>query len=176
MVTQDVAITRDVVIVGRIGAAYGVRGWLHVSSFTEPPENLLSYSPWLINQGAAWKPLEPVVVKTHGRGFVAHFREVDNREQAQALGATDVAIYRDDLPGLDDDDEFYWRDLVGLDVVNVDGSNIGTVSYLLETGAHDVLVIQCLVNEAGDTEVLIPFTAQFVQSVDIQAGRLEVDW
>ena len=64
MVTQDVAITRDVVIVGRIGAAYGVRGWVHVSSFTEPPENLLSYSPWLINQGAAEKENRDIILQS----------------------------------------------------------------------------------------------------------------
>ena len=176
MATEDVVPTEDVVIVGRIGAAYGVRGWVHVSSFTEPPENLLSYSNWLIDQGTAWKPLEPVVVKPHGRGFVAQFLGVDSRELAQALSATDVGIHRDELPGLDDDNEFYWRDLVGLNVVNADGSAIGIVSYLLETGAHDVLVIPSPVDEEGDAEVLIPFTAQFVRSVNIQAGRLEVDW
>ena len=168
-------LTDDVVIVGRIGAAYGVRGWVHIDSFTEPPENLLSYAPWLIAQGARWKPFTPVVVKPHGRGFVAQFAEVDNREQAHALRATELAVHRDALPGLDDD-EFYWRDLVGLEVVNADGRHLGVVSYLLETGAHDVLVIHGGKGEADDTEVLIPFTAQFIRSVNIVAGRLEVDW
>ncbi len=166
-------ITEDVVIVGRIGGAYGVRGWVHVNSYTEPPENLLSYSPWLITKGADWKPFKPVVVKPHGRGFVARFAEINNREQAQALSATDLGIYRDALPGLDDDDEFYWRDLIGLKVVNGDGRNLGSVSHLLETGAHDVLVI---VDGESGAEVLIPFTAQFVRSVDLATGRLEVDW
>ena len=171
-------ITEDVVIVGRIGGAYGVRGWVHVNSFTEPPENLLNYSPWLIAKGTDWKPFKPIVVKPHGRGFVAQFAEINNREQAQALCATDLGIARDALPGLDDEHEFYWRDLIGLKVVNADGRNLGSVSYLLETGPHDVLVI--LDGERGDgesgAEVLIPFTAQFVHSVDIVARRLEVDW
>ena len=165
----------DVVIVGRIGGAYGVRGWVHVSSFTEPPENLLNYSPWLIAEGATWEPFTPVVVKPHGQGFVAQFAEVDNREMAQALSARDLGTYRKAFPDLDDD-EFYWRDLVGLRVVNADGSHLGTVSHLLETGAHDVLVIHGGVSSEGETDVLIPFTARFVQSVDLKAGRLEVDW
>ena len=174
-------VTDDVVIVGRIGAAYGVRGWVHVNSFTEPPENLLTYSPWLIAKGVEWKPVQPVVVKPHGRGFVAQFAEVNNREQAQALNATDLGIYRDALPNLDGEDEYYWRDLIGLEVVGSDGRSLGTVSYLLETPAHDVLVIRGSVSDVSvggpeDEEVLIPFTARFIRSVNILAGRLEVDW
>ncbi|MCZ6618632.1 MAG: ribosome maturation factor RimM [Gammaproteobacteria bacterium] len=168
--------TDDVVIVGRIGGAFGVRGWVHINSFTEPPENILGYSPWLIARGSQWEPLRPVVVKPHGQGFIARFEEVGNREQAQALSAIDLGIYRDTLPALDDDDEYYWRDLVGLDVVNVDGSDLGKVSYLLETGAHDVLVIHGGTSARGNAETLIPFSARFVRSVDIHAGRLEVDW
>ncbi len=172
----------DVVIVGRIGGAYGVRGWVHINSFTDPPENLLSYSPWLIAKDDGWQPLEPVIVKPHGQAFVAQFAHIDNRDQAQALNATDLGIHRQILPGLADEDEFYWRDLIGLEVKNTDGQTIGTVSHLFETPAHDVLVVRgTQKTDAGEDnpgirEVLIPFTAQFIMSVDIKATCLIVDW
>ena len=85
-------------------------------------------------------------------------------------------MHRDVLPGLDDEDEFYWRDLIGLEVVNVDGCSMGVVSHLLETPAHDVLVIAASPNSDSSGEILIPFTAQFVRSVDLSTTRLVVDW
>lgn len=157
------------VVIGRLGAAYGVGGALRVTSFTEPPENLQRYRPWLLGRGGRFAEVEVAGVRVHGQGFVARIAGVDDREQAQALAGTLIAVPRASLPALSED-EYYWRDLIGLRVEDVSGRDYGRVVRLIDTGAHDVLAIG-----AGE-EILIPFTAQFVVEVDLDGGRILVDW
>jgi len=165
----------DVVVVGRIGAPHGVRGWVRINSFTEPPGNLREYRPWLIETASGWSSRHPAEIKPHKQGFVARFAEVDDRDAAAALSGKHVAIERAQLPRLTQD-EFYWRDLEGLAVWNR-GVEIGVVDHLIDTGANPVLVVHS--DGPGDGtagQTLIPFVDQFVIAVDLAAARIDVSW
>ena len=158
------------VLVGRIGAAYGIHGWVRVRSFTEPEQNIGRYRPWRLSRGGEVRDVDVVEVKPHGKGLVARLKEVGDRNAAGALTGMDVLVCRDrfDPPA---DGEYYWDDLIGLQVSTVDGRALGEVVRLLATGANDVLVVR------GDRQRLIPFVpGSAVVSVDLDAGRILVDW
>lgn len=157
-------------MIGRLGAAHGVAGAMHVTSFTEPPDNIAHYRPWLLGEGACFRPVQVQSVKPHGKGFVAQLAGITDREQAQALTGSLIAVARQSLPALPPGEEYYWRDLIGLAVVDGAGRDYGTVVQMLDTGVHDVLVI------AGERETLIPFVAEFVLEVDLAGRRILVAW
>jgi len=177
--TDTVPTQMQYVVVGKIGAPYGVRGWVKLYSFTEPSDNLLDYDPWytypINNKTPAtgdngWIIAPVTEAKTHGKGFVAKFKGADDREAAARLTGQEIAIRRDQLPPTADG-EYYWSDLQGLAVLTVDGVSLGVVDHLLETGANDVLVVK------GDRERLIPYVlGPIVKAVDLDAGTLQVDW
>lgn len=160
-----------VVVVGRITAVFGVRGEVRVHSLTDPPENLCEYRPWMLADSAGvWGECEPMGVRGHGRGLIARFKGVDDRDAAQALVGRDVAVRRSELPPTEAG-EHYWIDLIGLRVVTTEGCELGAVSHLMETGANDVLVVQ------GDRERLIPYLpGQVVMEVRTQDRCIVVDW
>jgi len=172
------------VIVGRIAGAFGVLGWVRVVSFTEPPENLLDYRPWLLGGDGAWQTVMPAACRPHAGAFVAQLREITNRDEAQALSGRLIGVPRSVLPALDEDEEFYWRDLIGLEVLDQQGQHRGHVEQLLSTGAHDVLVIVTDAEAAGGdggaggraAPLLVPFLRRFVPEVDLACRRLVIDW
>ena len=156
--------------VGRINGLFGTRGWVKVFSHTRPRENLLTYNPWYLHSDGEWQPFDVVEARQHHGGVIARFAGIDDRDQAATLVRRDVAITREQLGPAPVDDVF-WADLIGLRVVNSDGQELGRVSGLLETGAHDVLRID------GAREYLIPFVRKvYVVAVDVPGGELRVDW
>jgi len=156
-------------VIGRIVGVWGVKGWVRVYSYTRPASAIFDYQPWQINDLGEVEVREQRVV---GRRLVALLGDIDTVEQAQSLLERDIRVARASLPR-PRPGEFYWNDLVGLSVFNRQGECLGRVAGLLETGAHDVLDIR---PERGDA-VLIPFVRDhFVRSVDLDAGRIEVDW
>lgn len=170
------------VVLGRVSGLFGVRGWVKVFSHTRPVSNLTTYDRWFLNvdeQGRhdAWRPFRVVVAKPHGKTLIAQLadgadRVVDDRDVAATLIGADIAVARADMPVLADG-EFYWRDLLGLDVVNRAQERLGRVSSMMETGANDVLVIQ---SEDGG-ELLIPFVmGAIVDGVDLSNNVITVDW
>lgn len=154
---------------GRVTAPYAVRGWIKVQPFTEFVDNLLDYPVWQVGKAGRWKAYELLEAKVHGQFLLVQLKGVDDRNAAEAMQGLEVAVARTELPPAEDD-EFYWDDLIGLDVVNLAGESLGKVEGLLETGAHDVLKV------VGDRERLIPFKAPIVGKVDLATGRIEVDW
>ncbi len=172
----------DVVIIGRIRGPYGIQGWVHVQAFTEPKENLKSYRPWLLaapgagSEGpekADWRPVDVSRVRPHKQDFVARLDGVVERNGAEALKGSWIGVRAEQLPPAADD-EYYWRDLIGATVVNGDGERLGEVCDLLETGAHDVLVIETA--SADQEALLIPFHDQYLLEVDVAGRRIRVDW
>ena len=158
------------VVLGRISGFFGVRGWVKVYSYTEPREAVLSYKRWLLSKNGEWQAATVAEGKRHGKTVIARFEGVDDRDQAADLIGRDIGVPRDELPETDAG-QYYWSDLEGLRVVRKDGSVIGEVSYLLETGANDVMVIN------GEREHLVPFVKdEVVLDVDIAAGVIRVDW
>ena len=157
-------------MLGRISGVFGVRGWVKVFSYTEPREAVLDYGRWLVGKQGQWQSTTLAEGKRHGKTVVARIDGCDDREQAAALVGNEIAVPREELPAAEEG-HYYWSDLEGLRVLRSDGSELGMLDYLLETGAHDVMVIK------GDRERLIPFVKdEVVVDVDLEAGVITVDW
>lgn len=158
------------VVVGEVSGVFGVRGWIRVWSYTEPRENILSLTPWYLGDAGSWTPHRLREGKSHAKGVVAHLAGCDDRDQAMALMGWKIAVRRDQLPP-PAPDEFYWADLEGLRVVNLEDRDLGEVDHLFSTGANDVLVVQ------GDRERLIPFVwDEVIKEVAFEERRIRVDW
>lgn len=158
---------------GRINAPFGVKGWVKIQPFTETLDALLDYPDWQIGKGSQWRDIKVEEAALHGDFIVAKLAGCNDRDAAFALRGQEIAVDREALPDAEEG-EYYWEDLIGLTVVNREGVELGRVSKLLETGAHDVLVITGE-KEAGK-EILIPFVAVYVLNVDLAQRRIEVDW
>lgn len=157
------------VVIGRVSGAWGVQGWIKLQSYTEQPEDIFRYQPWILRRGGRSREVRVVQGKRHSTGLVARLQDVDDRDQARQWVGHDILVARDQLPVLPQG-EYYWEQLTGLEAVTRDGTALGRVVSLLETGANDVLVVQ------GERERLIPFTPQVVLGVDLQAGCIRLDW
>ncbi|MBI3774705.1 MAG: ribosome maturation factor RimM [Gammaproteobacteria bacterium] len=160
----------DFVVVGKITGVFGVRGGLKVYSYTEPHANILNYSPWYLITGGARVTREVRNGHAKGKGVVAFLTGCTDRDAAEALVHSEVAVLRSQLPPAEEG-EYYWSDLIGLHVVTVNGVALGQVTQLFETGANDVLVVQ------GERERMIPYLPQqVVRAVDLARGEIVVDW
>lgn len=159
------------VTVGRIVGAWGVKGWVRVRSFTDPPDNIAGFPAWTLCREGRESQLRLEEGRLHGRGqIVAKLESIADRDAAAALAGSDVAVARSDLEPCRDG-EYYWADLEGLEVVAVDGQSFGRIDHLLRTGSNDVIVVR------GERERLIPFIdGDVIKSVDIVGGRVVVDW
>ena len=161
---------------GRILGAFGIKGWVKVFSDTDPRENLLDYTPWYLWRNGQWQAVEVAEMQVHSKGIVVRLRGVDDRNVAEALAGIDIGVATANLPALSEG-EFYWRDLIGLQVVNVEGVLLGVVDHLLETGANDVMVVKPCDSSVDETQRLVPWVrGQVVQRVDLDAKRITVDW
>jgi len=158
------------IVVGKVVGPYGVKGWLKVVSFTDPTDNLLGYRPWQFARDGRFALVDLEGARRHGSAFVAKVRGVDDRAGAQALANFEIAVDARALPALPAN-EFYWKDLIGMNVVAPDGARLGCVVELIETGANDVLVVE---SDAGRR--LIPFIEAVIGDVDVAARQLVADW
>lgn len=158
------------VTLGRVAGVYGVQGWLKIHSHTEPRENIIAFERWVLRLHDEEREVLVEDGRLQGKNVIAKLAEVDDRDQARALIGAAIAVHRDALPTLEAG-EFYWADLKGLEVRTLAGQSMGRVDHLLETGAHDVLVIE------SDPQRLIPFVLdKTVREVDLEAGVIVVDW
>lgn len=164
------------IVVGRIGAVYGVKGWLKVQSFTDDPESIFEYSPWLLSQKTECE-MKVVEWRRHNNGLIARLEGISDRDEAARLTGADICITADELPALADD-EFYWRDLIGMRVVNTNGYDMGVVEQIMPTASNDVLVVKANSNDGfGKSERLIPFIqSEYVTAVDKEAKQIQVEW
>ena len=170
---------------GKIGAAYGIKGWVRLFSYTDPPENLLGIrhfylgpaeTPGNRSAGTETEQVEIDDCKPQGRHFVGHIRGCDDRDQARHYTGRELQVTTASLPDLAEN-SYYWYQLQGLQVVNLQNEVLGRVDHLLETGANDVLVIKPTEASIDDEERLIPWLQdQVVRKVDLAAGLLQVDW
>lgn len=154
---------------GHVGVPFGVRGWVKVHAHTQLSDSLLDYPVWWLGLNGQWRECEVLGCEEHTKTLVAHLAGSNDREAAIALRGSEIAVPRKSLPP-PAENEYYWADLIGLKVVNVEQQELGRVAELLETGANDVLVVQ------GERERLIPFVAQVVLEVDLLVGTIRVDW
>lgn len=158
------------IVIGRFVGVYGIRGWLKLESYAEPREKIFDYSPWWLQSGGNWREVSVAEGRPHGKGLVARLDGIEDRDQAAALTGVDIALKREQLPALPEQ-EYYWSDLIGLRVVTTDGTGLGEVSNLIETGANDVLIVR------GERERLVPYIRdRVVTRIDLEGGVIEVDW
>ncbi len=161
-------------VIGRLLAPHGVRGWIKFRSYTENPADCFDFSPWTVRTvhlpPPAERELEVLESRAQGDVFILKLAGIDDRDQAQRLSGSDVSVPADVLPVLDDS-EFYWRELIGMSVSTIDGHSLGEVSDVMDNGAHDVLVVR-----HQDRERLIPFLAPYLQTVERSTRTIVVDW
>lgn len=163
------------IVMGRIVAPFGVKGWVKIHPFGDDPLAWGEMPQWWLAADAeapesAWQPVQLAGLREHGAGFIATFEGCSDRTAAEALQGRYIGAPREAMPA-PDEDEYYWGDLIGLAVVNQAGESLGSVEALLSTGAHDVLQVR-----DGDDERLIPFVAAYVLDVDLPARTIRVEW
>jgi 16S rRNA processing protein RimM len=160
------------VIIGKCGRPYGVRGWMHVQSFTAEPQNILLYKNWtLILPSGDNRPVQLDGLRAHGNHFVAKIKGTESPEAAKLLGLAQIAIAQSDLPSLEKG-EHYWAELTGLKAILPNGSELGIVDSLFETGANDVIVV----TTPGKQEILVPYIDSVVLEIDTKQGTITLDW
>jgi 16S rRNA processing protein RimM len=155
---------------GRVTAPYGVKGWVKVTPSTARPDALGRHAKWWVGRNDGWSELEVAESKVHGAILVARLAGCADRDAAARLRGCEIAVPRSALAETGPE-EYYWADLVGLDVVDEQGRSLGRVSGLFSNGAHDVMRVG-----EGKTERLVPFVAAVVRNVDLGGGRIVVDW
>lgn len=154
-----------------MSGVFGIKGWVKVYSFTDPRENILQYSPWYLQKNNRIQEIKLLGGRRQGSLVVAELQNIIDRDHAAELMGSEILIRRQQLPR-PEVGEYYWADLIGLDVQNQEGYKLGKVDHLLETGANDVLVVV-----DGDVERLIPFLQQStVLKIDLDDRVITVDW
>ena len=159
------------VVMGRIVAAQGLLGWVKVQAFTEHLDTLIDYDFWQVgNDSHPWREIKVQECKLHTKVLVAKLDGINDRTAAENCKGLLIAVPRSSLPK-EGDDEYYWSDLIGLSVVNLEGEHLGVVDNMLDMGANDIL---CVRSDKG--EILIPFLAHVVQQVILDEKIIRVDW
>lgn len=163
----------DWVIVGRFGRAHGIKGFILVNSYTDPRTNILDYDGWQVYFDKTWQPVQLLNVEIHDKHILVKVKGFSERELAMTLTNCDIRVPKDQLPTLKKD-EFYWHDLIGLQVINQEGKPFGQVTEILPTGSNDVLVIQ---GETDSKPYLIPYLlGQFIIDINLEIKQIIVDW
>ena len=170
MVTADSAASEEHVLLGEVHGVFGVRGWIKVRSFTRPTSGLFEYPRLSFGRGSAEFDFRLKNFRPDGDNFIVQLAGLATRESAEALVGMRITVPISALPRLNDG-SFYWRDLIGLRVINLERQELGVVISLLETGSADVLVVD------GERQRLIPFVlGRYIQNVDLKNQIMTVDW
>ena len=158
-----------VVVLGRVTGAFGVRGWLKIESYTDPPDNILRYAGLLIGRAGEWTPIEVEDGRVTGKGVLGKFKGLDTPEAARTLVGAEIGLKRSGLPPLKPG-EYYWSDLEGLDAESPTGEKLGRVDHFRSTPAGTMIVVR------GERELWVPFVKERIVKVDLAAGRIVLDW
>ncbi len=159
----------DLIEIGHILGAHGIKGQVKVFSLTSPRDNIVNYDPWLIQHKG--RNLQFAVKGgKQGKNVVVSLEGIDDRNQALDMVGARIFIHQSQLPALDQGD-YYWSQLCGLAVINTEGEDFGVIDHMLETGANDVMVVQ------GERERLIPYVMdEVVKNIDLDKQQIIVDW
>jgi 16S rRNA processing protein RimM len=157
------------VVLGQVGASFGVQGWVRIHSYTDPPENILDLGPWQMGREGEWREVEIEDGRVTAKGVLAKFAGVDTPEDARLITGAQIAVGRQELPPAAPG-EYYWSDLEGLEAVGQGGQPLGRIEEFRKTPAGAVVVIK------GEREHWIPFVRERIVAVDLQAGRVVFDW
>jgi len=157
------------VSLGRITGVFGVKGWVKVESHTRPRQAIFEYSPWGLGLKTGWEQRAVLASEVHNKSLVAKLEGLADRDLARELIGSEIAVPRDRLPA-PLNGEYYWIDLIGCSVVNLENQELGKVTGMMETGANDVMIVK------GEQERLVPYTDQAVKEVDLDRAVIKVDW
>ena len=173
--------------VGEITGHFGVKGWVKIRSYTRPIEQIFEYPEWYLSESetvrsrsnwvvpARLGPLKLRSWQARGKNLIACFCDIECRNDTEDYIGKVIEIPERALPELDQG-EFYWSQLIGLEVFNTEGVHLGRVDHLVETGANDVLVLTESDKKSGLIERLVPWTEQVVVCVELAKGKMVVDW
>jgi len=171
VVTPEMVIP-EMVIMGRIIGAQGILGWVKIKTYTEFAENLADYKTWWLgNDDGKWQKISVETFAVQSKGLIAKFPGCEDRTAAERYRGLLIAIPRNLLPP-QPEGEYYWSDLIGLDVENIAGECLGVVESLMDTGANHVLCVRM----ANKKELLIPFIASAIKQVSLADKKICVDW
>jgi 16S rRNA processing protein RimM len=163
------------IIVGRLGRAHGVRGWLHLNSYTTPKENLQQLRPWQIEKDGRWQVIEPETILQHCQKPIVKLPHCDDRDTAADFTNCPIAILRSQLPK-PNINEYYWSDLEGLTVINRNNIKLGKIINLFSTGANDVMTVEEIDALGKKQQRLIPYIKHVIDEVNLQEKVIRVDW
>lgn len=167
----------EILIIGKIGAPYGVKGWVKINSFTQDKDSIFEYAPWTLTSGQSnSQKIKVDQWRYHSKNLVAKLDGIDSRDDAELIKNAEISIGSSQLPELEND--YYWKDLIGMQVVNKQGYNMGEIKDMFETGANDVMLVKAKINDAfGQKERLLPFLYDaVVLNVDKDGKTITVDW
>jgi 16S rRNA processing protein RimM len=170
-------IPEDLVQVGYVAGAYGINGWVRIRPHSADADALLHAKTWWLDKPEL-RDVDMLQARMHSGDVVAQLVGVVGRDAAEALKGATVQIPRSRFPALSDN-EFYWLDLIGLAVENLQAEQLGRVVGLMDNGAHPILRVALPTVEDADKtspELLIPFVDQFIKTVDQAAKKITVDW
>ncbi|MEM7364054.1 MAG: ribosome maturation factor RimM, partial [Pseudomonadota bacterium] len=171
------------VIVGRLGGAYGVKGWIRLTSYTNPSEQILNYQPWRLVRRShgnhvieiSKSEVEVEAAQQQSNGLIAKLKGIEDRNEAEQWNGIDIEIDVGLLPDLDEE-EIYWHQLISMQVINESGECLGKVDHVMDTGAHDVLVIEPSEQSVDERDRMIPYVKEKILGVDLEGGVIRVDW
>lgn len=162
--------SEKLITIAKVGAPHGVHGFLKLNIFIEDSNSIHQYQDWHICLKNQWQPLTQFELRQKGDRYQIRINDIRDRDQAKMFTNAIIAVSRQELPDIQDENTFYWSDLQGLVVVNTAGIELGKVDHLFETGANDVMDV------VGKRHYLIPFIKEYVIKVDITAQEITVDW
>ena len=157
------------IIVGRFGRSFGILGWIKVISFTTPSENILQFKPWLIQKNNLWEEICIENSKKHADNIIVKLPNCSSPEEVSRFTNIKIGIWQKQLPKLKKGD-YYWADLIGLEVINKESINLGVVQDIMATGSNDVLVV------IGKSRRLVPYTSNVILDVNLVNKIIQVDW
>ena len=167
----NVDTNTDWLVIGRFGRPHGIKGFITVVSFTEPRENILDYTHWHVGTKGQWQPLNVLETSVNNKFILAKIDGYTEREQVAQLTNVEIAVKREQLTTLKPD-EYYWHELIGMNVVNQQGVAMGVVSEMIATGSNDVLIV---VNE--QQRHLIPYLPDdVILEINPSQRLITVDW
>ncbi len=177
VVTSKASTPADRVMLGHITGVSGLKGWVKVHSDTNPRDNIVTYKSWWLEQGGNWLEFRVLQGRPQGKTIVAQLEGVDTPETAGTLIGANVAISRAAMPE-PVEGEYYWADLIGMQVRTVEDATVGPVARLFETGANDVLVVTDERESVeGSREVLVPWLVpDVITEVDMKGRVITIDW
>lgn len=164
------------VAIGNVHGPYGLKGWVWIMSKTEPIANIFGYGPWFIEHAGVIKPAKLIESRAQGKGLVAQLDCSPTRDTAEALHGAVIWVPKSVLPALEED-EYYWSELIDMQVITEQSQLLGAVYAMMETGANDVIVVRACEGSIDGEERLLPWLpGRVVRFVDRVQKRITVDW